>query len=132
MTLVQIGADTASAISSLVAYSNSAGAAAGPAGLAVSIATYAAGGLQILGNITKAKKLLSAGDGGGDSGSSGSAGPAMASAPPNISFQPSQQSQLANSINSTQSTAPIKVYTVSKDMTSAQELDRSINDSAKF
>jgi len=132
LTLTQIGADTASAISSLVAYSNSAGAAAGPAGLAVSIATYAAGGLQILGNIAKAKKLLSAGDGGGDSGGGGSPVPAMASAPPNVAFQPSQQSQLANTINSTQSTAPIKVYTVSKDMTTAQELDRNINDSAKF
>ncbi|MDA6068968.1 hypothetical protein NJT12_04965 [Flavobacterium sp. AC] len=132
LTLTQIGADTASAISSLVAYSNSAGAAAGPAGLAVSIATYAAGGLQILGNIAKAKKLLSAGDGGGDSGGGGSTVPAMASAPPNVAFQPSQQSQLANTINSTQSTVPIKVYTVSKDMTSAQELDRNINESAKF
>lgn len=132
LTLTQIGADTASAISSLVAYSNSAGSAAGPAGLAVSIATYAAGGIQILGNIAKAKKLLSAGDGGGDSGG-GSSTPSMASAPPNVAFQNSPQSQLNQTISATsQSNTPIKVYTVSKDMSTAQELDRNITDSAKF
>lgn len=131
LTLSQVAVDTGSAISSLVAYSNSAGAAAGPAGLAVSIATYAAGGLQILSNIAKAKKLLSAGDGdsaGGASTSTASASPTA----PNMSFQPSAQSQLANTINTSQNQNPIKVYTVAKDMTTQQELDRNINDSAKF
>jgi hypothetical protein len=78
--LVQIGIDTAKAISALVAASNSNpfnGVSAGAAG----IAQFASGIIQITTNIAKAKQLLSnpsgnvsgGGGGGGDTGSSSSA-----------------------------------------------------------
>jgi hypothetical protein len=57
-TLAKIAFDTASAISSLVASSEAVGLASGPAAPFVAAATYAAGIVRILNNITQAKKLL--------------------------------------------------------------------------
>lgn len=57
-TLAKIAFDTASAISSLVASSEVVGLASGPAAPFVAAATYAAGIVRILSNISQAKKLL--------------------------------------------------------------------------
>lgn len=70
-------------------------------------------------------------------GSAGGGGASVPSAPaqPSVSFQNTPQTQITDTIN--QATAernsqPIKTYVVSKDVTSAQELDRNIITGAKF
>jgi len=131
LTLTQIGADTASAISSLVKGSEATGAAAGPAYLPTKIATYAAGIIPILANIAKAKQLLSSGD--GDSGGGGSSVSAAATAAPSVAFQNSPQSQISDSIKlASEKNTVVKAFVVSTDITKAQQLDRQISDSAKF
>lgn len=49
-----------------------------------------------------------------------------ATSQPNVSFVSSRENQLSTSISNSQSTQPIKTYVVSKDITTAQELDRNI------
>ena len=138
LMLADVAADTGKAISSMMVGAETTAASTGVGYVPTKIALYASGFATILSNANRARKLLAAGDGGGDSGGGGSTPstpsiPSMASAPPNVAFQNSPQSQLAKTINaSSQSNTPIKVYTVSKEMSTAQELDRNITESAKF
>lgn len=63
-TLAQIGVDTASAISSMAAGAEAAGAATGPLAPVTSALFYASGLLRVLNNFKKAKELLQKADGG--------------------------------------------------------------------
>lgn len=107
--LVQIGIDTAKAISSLVAMSQANPLNAVTAGTA-GIAQYAAGIVQIVTNITKAKQLLSnptsagaSGNGGGGASGGGNGGASSSTAIP--SFVPGNlfgQGNNANNLKSSQ------------------------------
>jgi hypothetical protein len=93
MALVQIGIDTAKAISALVAASNQNalnGVTAGAAG----IAQFAAGIIQIATNVAKAKQVLSSGGSATPSGGGGGGGDT-----PNVAQQVPQAAQLFGSAN---------------------------------
>jgi hypothetical protein len=93
MALVQIGIDTAKAISALVAASNQNalnGVTAGAAG----IAQFAAGIIQIATNVAKAKQVLSSGGSATPSGGGGGGGET-----PNVAQQVPQAAQLFGSAN---------------------------------
>jgi len=101
--LIQIGIDTAQAISSLVKYSQ-ANAANGVTGGLAGIAQFASGIAQILTNMAKAKQLLtspnsSASGGGGSGGSSTSA--SVPSATPQVNLF--GQNNNANNLSASQS-----------------------------
>jgi hypothetical protein len=96
MALVQIGIDTAKAISALVAASNQNalnGVTAGAAG----IAQFAAGIIQIATNVAKAKSILTSG--GTPSGGGGGGGGDTGGATPNVAQQVPQGAQLFGSAN---------------------------------
>lgn len=136
LTLAQIGADTASAISSLVKGSEATGAAAGPAYLPTKIATYAAGIIPIIANIAKAKQLLSSsGEGGGSGGGSNVGVGATVPTQPTVSFQNTAQTQISETIqNSSQqrNSQPVRAYVVGSDVSTAQSLERNIINGARF
>lgn len=108
-TLVQIGIDTASAISSLTKDSEGNPLNAATMGLA-GVAQFASGIVRITANIAKAKQLLSSPDGGG-SISSGSGGGGSASFSPIAALNQSQpQTQLGgNNNNGGSNAAPVVI-----------------------
>lgn len=88
-------------------------------------------GIGIASTVSATAKALSSLGGGSISGgrSSASVRP-TASTQPNVDFVTSNENQIANSINSKQSNQePIKAYVVTKDISSAQELDRNLVES---
>ena len=96
MALVQIGIDTAKAISSLVAASNANPSNAVTFG-ASGIAQFAAGIIQIATNVAKAKSILTSG--GTPSGGGGGGGGDTGGATPNVAQQVPQGAQLFGSAN---------------------------------
>ena len=96
MALVQIGIDTAKAISALVAASQSNPSNAVTFG-ASGIAQFAAGIIQIATNVAKAKSILTSG--GTPSGGGGGGGGDTGGATPNVAQQVPQGAQLFGSAN---------------------------------
>ena len=95
--LIQIGIDTAKAISSLVAASQSNPANAVTFG-AAGIAQFATGIIQIATNVAKAKQILSSGGSGTPSGGGGGGG-GDTGGTPNVAQQVPQAAQLFGSAN---------------------------------
>lgn len=138
IALTQIGIDSAVAISKASTLANAEGVAAQLAfpmvpgiGTAARILSYTTTALSVISNISRAKKLLSGGgDSGGGSASAGGGSSVAASAQPQVSFVSSKENQLATSIVSQTAASKtdqvIKTYVVSKDVTTAQELDRNV------
>ena len=139
LTLTQIGIDTASAFSKLMAGSEAAAVATGPAYPVSKPIFYATGVLQILGNIAKAKQALSSADSGGGSVSASGGGGGAVSAgaitpPPAPTFNvvgPSGANQIAQSIAG-QDQQPLKAYVVGGDVTTQQSLNRNIVSNASI
>lgn len=137
LALVQIGLDTAQALSSAVPMAINAGKEAakfaGPAapfvGPIATATSYVTSAAMIASNIMKAKKLL--GGGGPSVPSAGGVGGGGISTPTAMPVNPqvvgdSGVNQLAKSLSQT----PLKTYVVAKDVTTQQSLDRNITDTA--
>jgi len=142
LALTQIGIDTASAFSSAVKEAKKASAAAPPGfGPVASVISYASSAAMIIGNMNKAKSILSSGGSGGG-GSTPSPAPApempMPTTPTAIetptALTPSANVLQSSGINQLASTlggqAPIKAYVVGKDVSTQQSLDRNIVNTA--
>jgi hypothetical protein len=139
LALVQIGLDTAQALSTAVPMAINAGKEAakfaGPAapfvGPIATITSYATSAGMIASNIMKAKKLLGGGGSAVPTASAGGGGGGGISTPSSMPVNPNVVSdsgvnQLAKSL----SAVPLKTYVVAKDVTSQQSLDRNITDTA--
>jgi len=145
IALTQIAADSAMAISTAIPTALKAGQEAakiaGPAaavvGPLVTGASLVSSFALVAKNVATAKKLLSSGGGGGVSapsaGGGGSSAPTGASATPQVAFQASSENQIASTIaKNTNEQPPIKAFVVSKEVTTAQSLDRNKLDSNSF
>lgn len=132
LTLVQIGIDTASAFSKLMAGSEAAAVATGPAYPFSKPIFYASGLAQILANVAKAKSALSGSTSGGNSGGGNAsiAAPQMATPSFNV-VGASATNQIAQTI-AQKNQEPIKAYVVGNDVTTQQSLDRNIIKSASI
>jgi hypothetical protein len=136
LALTQIGIDSAVAISKASTLANAEGVAAQLAfptvpgiGTIARVVSYASTTLSVLGNIARAKQLLSSGGAGGGSGSSGGgSAPNVgggANAPQFNVVGNSGVNQLADVMNTKEQT-PVKAYVVPSDVTTGQSLDRNI------
>lgn len=145
IALTQIGIDSAIAISKASTLANAEGVAAQLAfptlpgiGTVARVLSYASTAASVIGNISRAKQLLSSGGGGGSAPTGGSA-PSLptgggrndnASTPPSFNVVgASSTNQLAQTIGNQQQ-QPIKAYVVANDVTTQQSLDRNIIKSA--
>lgn len=135
LTLTQIGIDTASAFSKLMAGSEASAVGTGPAYAFSKPIFYASGVLQILSNVAKAKQALSSSDsGGGSVSASGGGGGGAIAIPPAPTFNvvgPSGTNQIAQSIAG-QDQQPLKAYVVGGDVTTQQSLNRNIVNNASI
>jgi hypothetical protein len=141
IALTQIGIDSAVAISKASTLANAEGVAAQLAfplvpgiGTIARVVSYASTAASVIGNISRAKQLLSSGGSGGSSAPSGGSGGGMSSAPAAPAFNvvgASSTNQLAQTI-SNKETQPIKAYVVANDVTTQQGLDRNIVQSASI
>jgi hypothetical protein len=127
LTLAQIGIDTATAFSKLMAGSESAAVATGPAYPFTKPIFYATGLIQILSNVAKAKAALSGSGGGGGGG--GASTPTLPPAPTFNVVGTSGENQIAQSLAG-QNQRPIEAFVVSNNVTTAQGLDRNIINNA--
>lgn len=135
IALTQIGIDSAVAISKASTLANAEGVAAQLAfplvpgiGTIARVVSYASTAASVIGNIARARQLLSSGSAGGNTSPNGGGSPAGGSAPLAAAPQfnvvgTSGQNQIAQSLGNQ---APVKAYVVSGDVTSAQSLDRNI------
>ncbi|MEY3874538.1 MAG: hypothetical protein RL363_1259 [Bacteroidota bacterium] len=137
LALVQIGLDTAQALSSAVPMAINAGKEAakfaGPAapfvGPIATATSYVTSAAMIASNIMKAKKLL--GGGGPSVPSAGGGGGGSISTPTAMPVNPAVVGDSGvNQLASTLSQTPLKTYVVAKDVTTQQSLDRNITDTA--
>jgi hypothetical protein len=133
LTLVQIGIDTANAFSKLMAGSEAAAVATGPAYPLAKPIFYASGLVQILANVAKAKSALSgASSGGGGGGGSAPSIPTPQMASPSFNIVgASKTNQIAETI-AQKNQEPVKAYVVANDVTTRQSLDRNIVASASI
>jgi len=142
IALTQIGIDSAVAISKASTLANAEGVAAQLAfplvpgiGTIARVVSYASTAASVIGNIARARQLLSSGgSGGGSAPSGGGGGTGGSAAPAAPSFNvvgASATNQLAQTIGNQQQ-QPIKAYVVSNDVTTAQSLDRNIISSASI
>jgi hypothetical protein len=147
IALTQIGIDSAVAISKASTLANAEGVAAQLAfplvpgiGTIARVISYASTAASVIGNISRAKQLLSSGGGGGGGGASGGGGggggggaiSTPASAQPSINVVgASKTNQIAETI-AQQGQQPIKAYVVANDVTTQQGLDRNIVSSASI
>ena len=143
IALTQIGIDSAVAISKASTLANAEGVAAQLAfplvpgiGTIARVVSYASTAASVIGNISRAKQLLSSGGSGGGASTSGSAPSSIGGggAPAAPSFNvvgASSTNQLAQTIGSQQQ-QPIKAYVVANDVTTQQGLDRNIVQSASI
>jgi hypothetical protein len=132
LTLAQIGIDTAQAFSHLMAGSEAAAVATGPAYPFAKPIFYASGLIQILANVAKAKQALSSSGSGGGSSASASAPsiPTIPQAPPSANIVgDSGVNQIAQTLGSQQ---PIQAFVVANAVTTAQSLNRNIINSASL
>lgn len=135
IALTQIGIDSAVAISKASTLANAEGVAAQLAfplvpgiGTIARVVSYASTAASVIGNIARARQLLSSGSAGGNTSPNGSGGAAggstpLAAAPSFNVVGTSGQNQIAQTLGNQ---APVKAYVVSNDVTSAQSLDRNI------
>lgn len=134
IALTQIGIDSAVAISKASTLANAEGVAAQLAfplvpgiGTIARVVSYASTAASVIGNIARARQLLSSGSaGGGSSAPSGGSSSPTPSAPAAPQFNvvgTSGQNQIAQTLGNQ---APIKAFVVSNDVTTAQSLDRNI------
>lgn len=134
IALTQIGIDSAVAISKASTLANAEGVAAQLAfplvpgiGTIARIVSYASTAASVIGNISRARQLLSSGGagGGGAIGSAGGGGSAapVAAAPTFNVVGTSGQNQIAQSLGNQ---APVKAYVVGSDVSTQQSLDRNI------
>lgn len=135
IALTQIGIDSAVAISKASTLANAEGVAAQLAfplvpgiGTIARVVSYASTAASVIGNIARARQLLSSGGNaaasmgvGGAPG--GGAAPAAPVAPTFNVVGTSGQNQIAQSLGSQ---APVKAYVVANDVSSQQALDRNI------
>jgi hypothetical protein len=128
--LVQIGIDTAKAISSLVAASNANPANAVTFG-AAGVSQFLTGIAGILANIAKAKQILSSSSSGGGSVSGGSGG-GGSSTPNQVTTPNFNLVGQSNASSLGLQTAPLQAYVVSGEVTSQQALDRNRLKNATF
>jgi chemotaxis protein histidine kinase CheA len=145
IALTQIGIDSAVAISKASTLANAEGVAAQLAfplvpgiGTIARVVSYASTAATVVGNIARAKQLLSSGGGGGGGsapsggGSAPSGGGGAAPAAPAFNVVgASSTNQLAQTIGNQQQ-QPIKAYVVANDVTTQQSLDRNIVSSASI
>ena len=143
IALTQIGIDSAVAISKASTLANAEGVAAQLAfplvpgiGTIARVVSYASTAASVIGNISRAKQLLSSGGSGGGASTSGSAPSSIGGggAPAAPSFNvvgASSTNQLAQTIGSKEQ-QPIKAYVVANDVTTQQGLDRNIVQSASI
>jgi hypothetical protein len=143
IALTQIGIDSAVAISKASTLANAEGVAAQLAfplvpgiGTIARVVSYASTAASVIGNISRAKQLLSSGGSGGGASTSGSApssiGGGGASAAPSFNVVgASSTNQLAQTIGSKEQ-QPIKTYVVAGDISTAQSLERNIISSASI
>ena len=132
LTLANIGIDTAQAFSKLMAGSEAAAVATGPAYPFAKPIFYASGLVQILANVAKAKQALSSADTGGGASASASAPsiPTIPQAPPSANIVGDTGiNQIAQTLGSQQ---PIQAFVVANQVTTAQSLDRNIIKSASL
>ena len=137
IALTQIGIDSAVAISKASTLANAEGVAAQLAfpnvpgiGTIARVVSYASTAASVIGNISRARQLLSSGGSGGG-GSAPSGGGGAPAAPAFNVVGASSTNQLAQTIGNQQQ-QPIKAYVVSNDVTTAQSLDRNIISSASI
>jgi len=134
LTLAQIGIDTASAFSKLMAGSEAAAVATGPAYPFAKPIFYASGVVQILSNVARAKKALSGS--GVSAGSSSVPTPASiptpASMAPNVNVVGASRTNAIAETIAQQGQQPIRTYVVANDVTTQQGLNRSIVTSASI
>lgn len=133
IALTQIGIDSAVAISKASTLANAEGVAAQlafpmvpGAGTIARVVSYASTAASVIGNIARAKQLLS----GGGAMSGGTAGSTVGggitpSAPQFNVVGASSTNQLAQTIGKQQN-QPLKAYVVSNEVTTQQSLDRNI------
>ena len=130
LALAQVGIDTATSISSLMAVSE-----ANPLNTltfgGAGIAQYAAGIIRILANVAQAKSILSAVPGGGSAPSTSISVP-TAEAPVTPTFTPNAPTALdQTSINALGNVAS-RAYVVESDITGSQKRIRRIENSARI
>jgi hypothetical protein len=140
LALTQIGIDTAVAMGKASTIANAEGVAAGIAFPGVPLAptiarvvSYASTTASVIGNIARARQLLSSGSAGGGTAPSGGGG-GGGTAPTAPSFNvvgASSTNQIAQTI-ANQQQQPIKAYVVANDVTTQQSLDRNIVSSASI
>jgi len=142
IALTQIGIDSAVAISKASTLANAEGVAAQLAfptvpgiGTIARVVSYASTAASVIGNIARARQLLSSGSAGGSSAPSGggaTGGGGTAPAAPSFNVVgASSTNQLAQTIGNQQQ-QPIKAYVVANDVTTQQSLDRNIIQSASI
>lgn len=143
IALTQIGIDSAVAISKASTLANAEGTAAQLAfplvpgiGTIARVVSYASTAASVIGNIARAKQLLSSGGGGGGGAAAGGGGTspigaggagATSAAPSFNVVGTSGQNQIAQSLGNQ---PPVKAFVVSNDVTTAQSLDRNIVNTA--
>jgi len=143
IALTQIGIDSAVAISKASTLANAEGVAAQLAfplvpgiGTIARVVSYASTAASVIGNIARARQLLSSGSAGSGSAPSGGGGATGGgtAAPAAPSFNvvgASPVNQVAQTI-AQQGQQPIKAYVVANDVTTQQSLDRNIVSSASI
>ena len=140
IALTQIGIDSAIAISKASTLANAEGVAAQLAfptlpgiGTVARVLSYASTAASVIGNISRARQLLSSGGSGGGASTSpggGGGGGGVTAAPPAFNVVgASATNQLAQTIGQKEQ-QPVKAYVVSNDVTTAQSLNRNIISSA--
>ena len=137
IALTQIGIDSAVAISKASTLANAEGVAAQLAfpnvpgiGTIARVVSYASTAASVIGNISRARQLLSSGGSGGG-GSAPSGGGGAPAAPAFNVVGASSTNQLAQTIGNQQQ-QPIKAYVVANDVTTQQGLDRNIVQAASI
>jgi hypothetical protein len=146
IALTQIGIDSAVAISKASTLANAEGVAAQLAfplvpgiGTVARVLSYASTAASVIGNISRAKQLLSSGgNGGGASASGGGGGGSMgsistpATVAPNVNVVGASRTNAIAETIAQQGQQPIKAYVVANDVTTQQGLNRSIVTSASI
>lgn len=139
IALTQIGIDSAVAISKASTLANAEGVAAQLAfptvpgvGTIARVVSYASTAASVIGNIARARQLLSSGSAGGSSAPSGGGGGTTAPAAPSFNVVgASATNQLAQTIGNKEA-QPIKAYVVANDVTTAQSLQKNIIQAASI
>jgi hypothetical protein len=130
LALAQVGIDTATSISSLMAVSE-----ANPLNTltfgGAGIAQYAAGIIRILANVAQAKSILSAVPGGGSAPSTNISVP-TAEAPVTPSFTPNAPTALDQTSINAIGNINTRAYVVESDITGSQKRIRRIENSARI